>query len=118
ARLRGSRDPHAARRTRRPRDDAPDRPLLDRARRLHRRPLRGGMVRNALSRRSDRPRRLVPVARSAVAARDDPRAGLDALPLLAALPRAALLRRRRRPARDVIDPELERKNVVLGLWLF
>src|SRR5207244_10416500 len=58
----------------------------------------------------------IPAARVAAAARDDPAAGPRAVPLLAPLPGAALRGAggRRGP---LMDPELERKNLIFGLAL-
>ena len=63
-------------------------------------------------------RSAVPAPRVAAAARDDDRARGRPLPVLAPLPRAALRGARGRPADRMTDPELERKNMILGLALF
>ena len=88
------------------------------ARRVHRRPVRRRLVRRRVPRRGARPGRGVPLARRAAVALDPARARVGALPLLAALSRPAVRRGSDRPGGHLMDPELERKNVVLGLWLF
>ena len=118
-RLRERRRADAPGRARRAGDDAPDRPLLDRSRRLHarRRPLaRAGSTRSpppcsaarsSLSRGSSGATRLHGGRRSL-------------LPLLARLPGAALRRGGRESGAAVkeLTPELERKNLLLGWALF
>ena len=48
----------------------------------------------------------------------DAGSGSGALPLFVALPRPVVPGRCGRPTGDVMDSELEQKNLVLGLWLF
>src|SRR5207247_8449033 len=57
-------------------------------------------------------------ARVAPAARDDAGARAGPLPLLACVPRRPLRRACDRPAARMTGPELERKNMILGLALF
>src|SRR5439155_8189273 len=118
ARLRSSSHPHASGRPRRPRDDQADRALLPGARRPDDRALRGRELRARLPRLGTGARRGSPGARCVAASGADTRARGRPLPLLAPVPGAAVRRRRPRPGALVLEPEIERTNVVLGLWLF
>ena len=117
-RVRGRRRPDAPGRSRRRRDRAADPPLLHRARRVHDR--RRNLARAALHGGCAGARGGLRRSRSHAAPRPDPGPRAGAVPLLARVPRAALRRRRRRPAADVSERtheeelELQRRNLRFG----
>src|SRR5205823_5300144 len=117
-RLRGRPDPDASGRARRPRDGAPDRLVLGRARRGDPVAVRLADGRGALSGGGIAARGDVPATGVEAAARDDSRACRLAVPLLPALPGAAVRGAGPRPADRMTEPELHRKNMILGLALF
>src|SRR5581483_208760 len=105
-------------RARRPRDGTPDRPLLRGPRRGNPSAGRVRLRRTAVSGLRARARRRLRLARRAAPPRPDPAARRAPLPLLPPLPRAALRGVRPRRGSGLMDPELHRKNVRLGLFLF
>src|SRR5580765_7011165 len=134
ARVRSGADSDAARRPRGARDHTADTPVRGGARGGHRIPGRLGATRLPLSRRGASPRRRIPLARARSATRNDAAPGSTALPLLAALSRAALRGDGGRPAAVMTEPtadpapsttvapvepvgEVARKNIVLALAL-
>src|SRR5215468_2786053 len=131
-RLRGRANPDAAGRPRRPRDDAPDRPVRARARRRHGGAVRLGDPRRRLPRRRARARRRLPLARTAAPPGHDSATRSGAFPLLAPVPGAAVRRDGARPGGRMSEPlpprttsepveatpEVAHKNVVLGWALF
>src|SRR5581483_3660905 len=87
------------------------------ARRRDRRAVLLGNARRRLPRRRARPRRRVHLAGDQAGAENDAARGVAPLPLLAPLPGAALRRGGARRGRLMLDPEVERKNMLWGWGL-